>query len=149
MGGRFPTASGDGPREPCGFQPYTPQPHRPEAPAPGHPASAVHPAPLGAGRPGLPSVQQHWSLPVPRYLNWTVLKKKKLLGFGTVHVFLHLSFILAIECLQSRLLHKLLNRQPIDQDDLLFFILEAPFLNPVVIKINLTLYPEWLIQGQD
>lgn len=42
--------------------------HRSQAPAPGHPPAAQHSAPLGAGRPGLPSAHCHRSFPLSRYL---------------------------------------------------------------------------------
>lgn len=67
VGAGLPAAEAHSSGDPRGSQSFTPEPRRPQAPAPGHPPAAEHPAPLGAGRPGLPGVQQHRALPLPRY----------------------------------------------------------------------------------
>lgn len=66
VGARLQAAAREGPRLCLGLQPRTPEPRWPQAPAPGHPPAAVCPAPLGAGGPGVPGVQQHWALPLSR-----------------------------------------------------------------------------------
>lgn len=67
VGAGLPAAKGDSCGHLRGYQSCTPEPLRPQAPAPGHPPAADHPASLVAGRPGLPCVQQHRALPLPRY----------------------------------------------------------------------------------
>lgn len=73
VGAGLPAAERGGPRQPRGSQSRTPEPRRPQAPAPGHTPAAVRPAPLAAGRHGLPGFQQHWTVPLPRYVGLEVI----------------------------------------------------------------------------
>lgn len=82
VGAGLPAATGESPGHPRGYQPRTSEPRRPQAPAQGHPAAAVHPAPVAAGQPGIPGVQQHWALPLTRYVGCDSSNQHKL-----VHVF--------------------------------------------------------------